>query len=95
MATKFVKNAVGRMIPEEINGKPVIPFQGVHKYITEGKRYAPPLPSSANYPSDGNKRVADLKTALKNAGIKSGIPFPPFVCQNTLQYITQFALMLQ
>ena len=35
MGTKFVKNAVGRMIPEEINGKPVIPFLGVHKHITE------------------------------------------------------------
>ena len=70
MASKFVKNAVGRMIPEKINGKPVIPYQGVHKYITDGKRYAPPLPSSANYPEDGNKQVKDLKTALKKAGIK-------------------------
>lgn len=73
MATKFVKNAVGRMIPEEINGKPVIPYQGVHKYITDGKRYAPPLPSSANYPADGNKLVEDIKTALKEAGIKNGM----------------------
>ena len=48
MAPKFVKNAVGRMIPEKINGKPVIPFQGVHKYITDGKRYAPPLPSASD-----------------------------------------------
>ncbi|NQS90780.1 MAG: citrate lyase subunit alpha, partial [Chloroflexi bacterium] len=73
MATKFVKNAVGRMIPEEINGKPVIPFQGVNKYITDGKRYAPPLASAANYPPDGNKLVEDLKEALKKAGIKSGM----------------------
>ena len=34
MAIKFVKNAVGRMIPETINGKPVIPFKGVHQYKT-------------------------------------------------------------
>ena len=73
MASKFVKNAVGRMIPEKINGKSVIPYQGVHKYITDGKRYAPPLSSSANYPEDGNKQVKDLKTALKNAGIKDGM----------------------
>ena len=49
MATKFVKNAVGRMIPEEINGQPVIPYQGVHKYVTEGKRYAPPLPMEISW----------------------------------------------
>jgi citrate lyase subunit alpha/citrate CoA-transferase len=73
MATKFVKNAVGRLIPEKINGKPVIPFQGVHAYKTEGKRYAPPLPSCADYPKDGNKLVKDLKTALQNAGIKDGM----------------------
>ncbi len=73
MATKFVKNAVGRMIPEKINGKTVIPFQGVHKYKTTGRRYAPPLPSSADYPEDGNKLVVDLKTALKKAGLKNGM----------------------
>ena len=73
MATKYVKNAVGRMIPETINGKPVIPFKGVHKYKTKGRRYAPPLPSCADYPEDGNKLVEDLKTALKNAGIKDGM----------------------
>jgi len=73
MATKFVKNAVGRMIPEKINGKTVIPFQGVHKYKTTGRRYAPLLPSSADYPEDGNKLVVDLKTALKKAGLKNGM----------------------
>ena len=57
MATKFVKNALGRMIPEKINGKPVIPYQGVHQYKTTGRRYAPPLASCANFPEDGNKLV--------------------------------------
>ena len=47
MSTKFVKNAVGRMIPVEINGKPVIPFQGVHGYKTTGRRYGPPIPNAA------------------------------------------------
>jgi len=73
MANKYVKNAVGRMIPEKINGKPVIPYQGVHKYKTTGRRYAPPLPSCADYPEDGNKLVKDLKTALKKAGLKDGM----------------------
>jgi citrate lyase subunit alpha/citrate CoA-transferase len=73
MPTKYVKNAVGRMIPEEINGQKVIPFQGVHGYKTNGKRYAPPIPSAANFPEDGNKQVKDLKTALKKAGLKDGM----------------------
>jgi len=73
MATKFHKNAVGRMIPDQINDQPVIPFQGVDQYITDGKRYAPPLASCANYPRDGNKLVEDLKTALKQAGIQDGM----------------------
>ena len=73
MATKFTKNAVGRMIPTEINGKPVIPFQGVGKYKPTGRRYAPPLVSCADYPADGDKRVANLKTALVEAGLKDGM----------------------
>ena len=73
MATKFSKNAVGRMIPTEINGKPVTPFQGVGKYRPTGHRYAPPLVSCADYPADGDKRVADLKTALVEAGLKDGM----------------------
>lgn len=73
MAIKFTKNAVGRMIPTEINGKPIIPFQGVGKYRPTGNRYAPPLVSCADYPEDGDKRVADLKTALVKAGLKDGM----------------------
>ena len=73
MATKYVKNAVGRMIPEKINGKPVIPYQGVHQYKTTGRRYAPPLATCADYPEDGNKLEDDLKTALKKAGLKNGM----------------------
>ncbi|GAK59779.1 citrate lyase alpha chain [Candidatus Vecturithrix granuli] len=73
MAVEFVKNAVGRMIPTEINGKPVIPFQGVGKYRPTGRKYAPPVATSADYPSDGNKVLPDLKTALLKAGIKDGM----------------------
>ena len=29
MREKLVKNAAGRMVPDEINGQPVIPFKGV------------------------------------------------------------------
>jgi citrate lyase subunit alpha/citrate CoA-transferase len=73
MGIKFVKNAVGRMIPDEVNGKKVIPFQGVHGYRTEGRRYAPPLASCADFPEDGNKLLPDLKTALQKAGLRDGM----------------------
>jgi len=73
METKLIKNAVGRMIPIEINGHPAIPFQGVGKYIPEGNRTAPKTASSANYPLDGNKQIASLKEALQLSGLKDGM----------------------
>ncbi|MCK4271350.1 citrate lyase subunit alpha [bacterium] len=66
-------NALGRWIPEQINGQPVIPFQGIGKYIPEGRKAAPPIVSCANYPKDGNKVVNSLRKALELAGIKDGM----------------------
>ncbi|MCK5520065.1 MAG: citrate lyase subunit alpha, partial [Candidatus Marinimicrobia bacterium] len=68
--TEWIKNAVGRMIPSEINGKKVIPFKGAGKHKPEGRRYGPPLVSCADYPPDGNKQIASLKEALIKAGLK-------------------------
>lgn len=68
-----MKNAVGREIPETINGKPVVPFQGVGKYRPEGRKYAPPIATCADYPLDGDKRVRDIKEALIKAGLKDGM----------------------
>ena len=70
---KMVKNAVGRMIPTEINGKPVIPFKGVGQHKPTGKKYAPPIATCADYPLDGNKLVPNLKEALIKAGLKNGM----------------------
>lgn len=70
---KLVKNAVGRMVPEEINGIPAVPFKGVGKYIPDGRKYAPPVSSCANYPADGNKTVENLKEALIRCGLKDGM----------------------
>jgi len=71
--TEFIKNAVGRMVPTEINGKKVVPFQGVGKYLPEGKKHAPKISSNANFPLDGNKLVASLKEALVKAGLADGM----------------------
>ncbi len=71
--TKLVENAAGRMVPVEINGQEAVPFQGVGKYRPEGRKAAPPISSCLDYPPDGDKTVADIKTALVNAGLRDGM----------------------
>lgn len=70
---KFVKNAVGRMVPTHINGKKVVPFQGVGKYKPEGNKYGPTIVSASDYPADGNKTVESLKAALLASGLSDGM----------------------
>lgn len=69
----MVKNAVGRMVPTEINGEKQVPYKGVGQYKPVGNKYAPKIPSNADYPIDGNKQVGDLKEALVRAGLKDGM----------------------
>ncbi len=71
--TKLVNNAVGRLVPTEINGQEAIPFQGVGKYRPEGRKYGAPIRSCADYPADGDKTVATIKEALVNAGLCDGM----------------------
>ncbi len=61
------------MIPDSVNGKKVIPYQGVGKFRPKGKMAMPYISSCADYPEDGNKVVANLKEALIKSGIKSGM----------------------
>lgn len=69
----MVKNAVGRMVPDEINGNRAIPFTGVGKHRPEGRKYAPPIPSCYDYPEDNNKVVASLREALELCGLRDGM----------------------
>ncbi len=73
MVNLLVKNAAGRLVPREINGKPAIPYQGVGKYRPTGRKATSSIVSCADYPSDGNKVILDLKMALIKAGIKDGM----------------------
>ncbi len=73
MLDQLIENAAGRMVPTEINGCAAVPFQGVGKYRPEGRKAAPAVRTCADYPADGDKAVADLKTALKNAGLRDGM----------------------
>jgi citrate lyase subunit alpha/citrate CoA-transferase len=73
MANHLVKNAAGRLVPKKVNGKLAVPFQGVGKYRPTGRKAAAAIVTCSDYPSDGNKVVPDLKTALIKAGIKDGM----------------------
>jgi len=59
-------NAVGREVPHH-------PFAGVGAKLVSGRQASPPIRSCEDYPDDGNKRVPDLITALKNAGLRDGM----------------------
>ncbi len=71
--TELIENAVGRSVPNIVNGKDQIPFQGVGTYKPHGSKHAPPLRSASDYPPDGDKRVPDLRTALEKCGLKDGM----------------------
>lgn len=70
---KLLKNAAGRLVPNEINGQKQIPFKGINKHKPTGNKAKSPIRSCADYPSDGNKLVKNLKEALKKAGLKDGM----------------------
>ena len=70
---EFVVNKVGRRVPAVVNGKPQAPFKGVGKYRPTGTKHAPAIRSCRDYPANGDKRVRDLKTALKKCGLRDGM----------------------
>ncbi len=70
---ELVQNAAGRMVPAMVNGKPQIPYLGVAKYQPRGRKAAPPVRSSKDYPDNGDKRVPDLETALRKCGLRDGM----------------------
>ena len=56
-----------------VNGKPQIPFLGAGKYQPRGRKAAPAICSNKDYPDSGDKRVADLETALRKCGLRDGM----------------------
>jgi citrate lyase subunit alpha / citrate CoA-transferase len=73
MSERVLRNALGRLVPEMVNGKVQIPYMGVGKFKPQGMKYAPPIVSCADFPIDGNKTLPTLKEALIKSGIKSGM----------------------
>ena len=70
---ELANNAAGRAVPTMVNGKPQIPFPGVGKYHPRGRKAAPIICSNKDYPDSGDKRVADLDTALRQCGLRDGM----------------------
>src|SRR5437016_4486201 len=66
-------NAAGRMVPAMVNGRPQIPYIGVGKYQPRARKAASPVRTAAGYPENGDKRVADLETALRKCGLRDGM----------------------
>src|SRR5246500_1787954 len=66
-------NAAQRRVPTMVNGKPQIPYLGVGKYQPRGRKHAPPVRSSKDYPENGDKRLPDLETALRKCGLRDGM----------------------
>ena len=73
VSSELVRNAAGRMVPTEVNGRPQTPFLGVGAYEPDGQKSAPPIRRCADYPTNGDKRVADLRTALEKCGLRDGM----------------------
>jgi citrate lyase subunit alpha/citrate CoA-transferase len=64
---------MGRQVPAVVNGKTQVPFPGVGKFQAQGRKAAPPICSSKDYPANGDKRVPDLETALRKCGLRDGM----------------------
>ena len=69
----LVENAIGRLVPTEINGTTQIPYKGVGKHRPTGKKFAPEISTCIDYPADGDKRISSLKEALIKSGLKDGM----------------------
>jgi citrate lyase subunit alpha/citrate CoA-transferase len=70
---ELARNAAGRGVPTMVNGKPETPFLGTGKYQPRGRKASPVICSNKDYPDSGDKRVADLETALRKCGLRDGM----------------------
>ena len=71
--TQQVENAIGRIVPTQVNGRATIPYQGVGKFLPQGRKAEPPIRSCAQYPANGNKVAPSLVEALRRAGLSAGM----------------------
>jgi len=68
---KLVENAVGRLVPDTINGRTVTPFAGIGNHRPVGRKAGPPIPSGADY--TGSKLVDSIDAVLDRVELKNGM----------------------
>jgi len=67
---KMIPNALGRLIPDEIDGKKLKLFQGAHATHGGGRKAGPPIRATVDYK---NKLRASLDEAIDACGIEDGM----------------------
>jgi len=67
----LIKNAAGRLVPDEINGKAAIPFKGVGKHKPNGRKAAPLIPSGSDYVN--SKLLKSIDDVLNRVELKDGM----------------------
>ncbi|MEM2715588.1 MAG: citrate lyase subunit alpha, partial [Candidatus Thermoplasmatota archaeon] len=65
-----MKNAIGRELPEEINGRKLIPYNGAFSFKPDKRQYAKPL--KCVFP-DEKKLLPSIKEAIKKVGLEDGM----------------------
>jgi citrate lyase subunit alpha/citrate CoA-transferase len=71
--TALTTNAVGRKVPNVVNGREQTPYRGIGKHEPDVATHGPAVRSCKDYPPDGDKRVASLEAALERCGLKDGM----------------------
>jgi citrate lyase subunit alpha / citrate CoA-transferase len=66
-------NAIGRKVPLVVNGKLQTPFAGIGVHRPSGNKAGAPIRTNADYPLNGDKRVATLEEALIKCGLRDGM----------------------
>lgn len=61
------------MVPTVVNGRPQCPYESTEGRRSEGQKHAPPIRSCSDYPANGDKRLPNLETALKQCGLRDGM----------------------
>jgi citrate lyase subunit alpha/citrate CoA-transferase len=67
---KMIPNALGRLIPDEVDGKKLKPFKGAHATHGGGRKVGPPIRATVDYK---NKLRASLDEAIDACGIEDGM----------------------
>jgi len=68
---KLVKNSLGREVPVQVNGRPAAPFQGIGKFIPQGRKVGPPIPTGACY--TGSKVQNSVDAMLDKMNLFNGM----------------------